>query len=422
MARNLSNNVSMKKIITFLILFNGFAFLHSFAQTTCPCTGDIILSSQAQVDAFNCTEITGTLTIIGNDITNINGLISLTKINSSIFYSLLIENNPLLTNLDGLSSLKEINSGITISGNPSLQSINGFSSITTLLGALSITNNSALTSLNGFSHLTEILTFSGVNSVLEINNNPLLSNLDGFSSLKLISGDGAMVNIINNASLTNINGLSSLDSIAGIDRGTGIVIDSNPLLQNLDALSSLSFMGWGSSGTVVITNNATLQSVTGLSALTNLSGPPETLIITVTKNPQLQMCCSLLPLLDYIGSDKTRVTISENSGTCTLEDLLAPNTCNQAGKTIAATGQEISVSIFPVPTENELTIKLTGPAENNFRVSIKNNQGQLFYSDYPTQLELNTYQINTVSLSPGLYYLLISNDNGFKRAVSFIKK
>jgi hypothetical protein len=414
----------MKKIITFLILLNGFAILHSFAQTTtCPCSGDIILSSQAQVDAFNCTEITGTLTIIGSDITNINGLASLTKINSSIFYSLLIENNPLLTNLDGLSSLRQINSGITISGNPSLQSINGFSSLTTLLGALSITNNSKLTSLNGFSHLTQILTFSGVNSVLEINNNPLLPNLDGFSSLKRISGDGAMINVVNNASLININGLSSLDSIAGIDRGTGIVIDSNPLLQNLDALSSLSFMGWGSSGTVVITNNVMLQSLNGLSSLTNLSGPPETLVITVTNNPQLQMCCSLVPLLDYIGSDKTRVTIRDNSGTCTLEDLLLPSTCNpQAGKTIATSGREISVSIFPVPTEDELTIKFSEPVENNFLVSIKNNQGQLFYSDFPLEQELNTYRINTLGLSPGLYYLFISNDEGFKKAITFIKK
>ena len=43
------------------------------------CQGDVTLSSQAQVDAFNCVEVDGNLTISGNSISNLDGLATLKK-------------------------------------------------------------------------------------------------------------------------------------------------------------------------------------------------------------------------------------------------------------------------------------------------------------------------------------------------------
>src|SRR5882757_9747956 len=87
------------------------------------CTGDITLTTQAQVDGFpamyGCTEITGTLTISGNDITNLDSLYSLTMVGK-----LTVSSNGSLTNLDGLSGLSKVVSvtgtrpdGVLISGN-----------------------------------------------------------------------------------------------------------------------------------------------------------------------------------------------------------------------------------------------------------------------------------------------------------------
>ena len=63
--------------ILLVIVLNITLFNDLHAQV---CAGDITLSSQAEVDAFNCAEVTGTLTISGTDITNLDGLYMLTKI------------------------------------------------------------------------------------------------------------------------------------------------------------------------------------------------------------------------------------------------------------------------------------------------------------------------------------------------------
>jgi len=71
------------------------------------CAGDISLSTQAQVDAFpgtyGCSEISGTLTISGNDITNLDSLYSVTTIGK-----LNISSNSNLTNLNGLAGLSRV--------------------------------------------------------------------------------------------------------------------------------------------------------------------------------------------------------------------------------------------------------------------------------------------------------------------------
>ncbi len=288
------------------------------------CQGDVTLSSQAEVDAFSCTEVKGSLTISGTDITNLNSLALLEKISGN----LQITNNPNLETLElpvldtnvgsisissngNLNSISGFNnllqaSSIHIGGNPKLVSISGFNTLAHVPvglggGGFTIVQNDALTNLSGFDAL--ITTTN-----LRIVNNPKLLALDGFPSLTQVIGD---FQISNNESLKTINGFNKLRGISGFPK---IILNSALLIEN----------------------NASLETLAGLSSLRFISAfldgghvPPIQGVVTVsvTGNPKLTQCCSLRPLLDALVSGGApspfvRINISGNGGGCTQEDIL----------------------------------------------------------------------------------------------------
>lgn len=85
------------------------------------CTGDVILESQAAVDAFDCTEVTGSLDIesVGpvDPIDDLTPLKSLTSVAESLF----IEGNPALTTLADLEGLTSVGGDLSIEENPALR-------------------------------------------------------------------------------------------------------------------------------------------------------------------------------------------------------------------------------------------------------------------------------------------------------------
>src|SRR5690606_17336980 len=85
------------------------------------CTGNITLTTQAQVNDFNCSKVVGDLTISGNDITNLDSLSELTEVTGNLS----IYNNPILTNMDGLSSLTKVGVKILVYNNASLEDVDG---------------------------------------------------------------------------------------------------------------------------------------------------------------------------------------------------------------------------------------------------------------------------------------------------------
>ena len=111
----------MKRIYVFI----SFLVLTLSVRSAAQCLqNDIILASQAEVDDFNtdypnCKSILGTFSIIGADITNLDGLSQLTAVGH-----LIIKNNPVLTNLNGLTALT-ISGGLSIENNAALTTING---------------------------------------------------------------------------------------------------------------------------------------------------------------------------------------------------------------------------------------------------------------------------------------------------------
>jgi len=158
------------------------------------CEGDITLTSQAEVDAFACTEIKGGLTVSGNDINNLQGLSKLKAIGF-----LRIENNPKLESLEGLNAdLDDVVYDVIIRNNSQLKDISALKGMPVGF-TISINNNPALKNLDGLQHV------GGVRS-LSISGNSSLKNLDELSSLEEVRA----IEIYDNASLENINGLSSL--------------------------------------------------------------------------------------------------------------------------------------------------------------------------------------------------------------------
>lgn len=338
----------MKTKFTIVLLFFGVIFLQGNGQSIVVCEGDVTLSSQAEVNAFQCTEITGRLWIQGTDITDLSPLQGLTKVGGLIItesnsltnvdglsglreitsfsgtpYVIGIAGNASLKNLDGLSSITSDTIGpISISNNPSLETINGFSSVKTVFGLFSVANNPALKSMNGFKNITT-LTDWGFQPYLLIDNNPSLINLDGFSSLEALSGHGANLQISNNTKLNNINGLSSLAYISGGGRGTGLFIENNPALLHIDGLKSLTHLGAIVGTALNVKNNTSLKNLDGLS---NVKVARENFSLEVTKNSSLKDCGGLFPLmvrygLDYVSSNNFK--ISENGSGCTLQDIIA---------------------------------------------------------------------------------------------------
>ena len=282
----------MRKRFVFVLVMFLFPFSRSGAQVY---NGDLLLNTQAQVDAFNYTSVTGALRLLSANITNLNGLSELTSIGDDFYIGstsvtnvdplsnlisvgdlvaigyntnltnlhglislttiggfLSITENPVLTDLSGLSGLTSLGKGLSLSGNSALTDLNVFSDFTSL-GSLSIDDCNALTNLDAFSNLTS------VDDNLEIKSNAALTNINGLSNLTSIGRD---LNISSNFNLTNIDGLSNLSDV-----GRNLTI-SNSILDNLNGLSSLNSIGGG----LNIVFNSRLINLDGLSSLNSIGG------------------------------------------------------------------------------------------------------------------------------------------------------
>ncbi|MFH1161452.1 MAG: T9SS type A sorting domain-containing protein [bacterium] len=204
----------------FFILLLGL-FL-SFTGSSQPCLPQgITFSSQSQIDSFpinypNCTEITGSVNILGSTISNLNGLNMITSINSALW----INYNNELTSLTGLNALTSI-------GN-----------------SLYILNNTALTSLTGLNSLNFI------GGTLGINVNPVLTNITALN--ELTTSDLGFLCISDNDSLKSLNGLDNIDS----DSIQYIYIKRNHSLTTCEVKSICDYLA-NPYGVIDIEDNAT---------------------------------------------------------------------------------------------------------------------------------------------------------------------
>jgi hypothetical protein len=81
-------------------------------------------------------------------------------------------------------------------------------------------------------------------------------------------------------------------------------------------------------------------------------------------------------------------------------------------------GESPGVTIFPVPVDSELYIKIDDGAGKDPLITIRSIHGLTVYQDFYSRSQ----SINTLHLKTGVYYLHVAGDGGFQKVVKFIKK
>ena len=264
--------------------------------------GDIVLTTQAEVDSFQVnygsyTGITGSLNINGTQIENLDSLYSLIFINSRLS----LAENEQLTSIEGLNNLVYIGNDLKIVENPLLTSLEGLRSLTAVQKDLFI-QNTPITDLGGLNNLESI----GLGlALIELNN---LANLDSLESLTTI---GQWLLVFDNPGLQNVDALEQVGPIAdyidfsqnpmllnvdgiknaAVSLESHLAIVNNDMITNIDSLYNLNYVG----GTLRISNNDSLRNVNGLGNLDTLDGT-----LYVRNNEKLESIDSLLNLT-YIG-------------------------------------------------------------------------------------------------------------------------
>ena len=186
---------------------------------------DLVLITQAEVDDFprnypGCTEFNN-LTIEGQDITRLNSLIQLRRINGKIELT-----NTSLEFIDGLYEIESATS-VVITDNTKLRSLRGFEGVKDLSGTLIISNNDLITDLSGVNFYESI-------STLEIVDNDQLTQIDYFNNLTFID----RVFIGNNSSLSDCCVLFQFNSL-GADQEDIYVENNAEGCQSLENISDV---------------------------------------------------------------------------------------------------------------------------------------------------------------------------------------
>ncbi|MEZ4943202.1 MAG: T9SS type A sorting domain-containing protein [Saprospiraceae bacterium] len=291
---------NIQKIVLALALI--LVLQPAMAQTY---NGSLILTTQASVDAFNFTEVTGSLTIRGTNITNVNGLSGLTNIGNYLN----IYDNPALISIAGLENLSSVAGRLNILNNPSLTSVSGLGNLS-YVGSIWIYDNPSLAAITGLGNL------SSVGSDVDIHNNSSLISIAGLGNLSSVGS----IYLYSLPSLSSLSGLENLSSVTGSNGGNffspGFILGDLPSLTSLQELESLSSVT-GYFGISLMT------SLTSLSGLENLGTGVSHLVIAY--NPSLTDCCAIQGLLET-GTVST-VEIYNNQTGCDSETAVLEAIC-----------------------------------------------------------------------------------------------
>ncbi|MCE7924147.1 MAG: T9SS C-terminal target domain-containing protein [Haliscomenobacteraceae bacterium CHB4] len=394
-----------KIIILLIVLRSGIGV---YAQD-CP-GAPLTLSTQAQVDNFpnnfpGCTEVGVTITISGNNITNLNGLSQI----ESITKSLLIINNPALTSLTGLSNLSNIGVELTIENCDALANLNGLENLPFIGGTLTITGNAVLNSLSALSGLGYI------NGSLLISQNPVLPDLTGLDN---IAFTGRFLQISSNNALTALNSLNAITEVGNNPNTNGrfLSIGSNPNLTTLNGLNNLVSVGtlfeiannnnlaslnaFNSLTTVgeefSITNNPDLTSIVDFESLNSVGGT-----ITISNNASLSNCAAL-GICQLVGPPGQQANIINNATGCDNENEVE----------VACAAAPVELTFFKGKYEDEAAVLTwqTATEKNNdyFNVehSINGNHFQKLdkVAGHGSSSDVNNYQFRHMQPSKGAHY------------------
>jgi len=289
------------------------------------CQGDVILQTQAEVDAFcGCTVIEGNLRIgklifdilspsslISSDVHSLANLHQLERVKG--YVSIL---NTELSDLEGLNKLKQVGSNLALGGNKKLLSLEGLENLTTAEGIFSLTYSLLVDNLDALQNLTSIGT------QIIIHDNTQLKSIKGLSSVQ--SNSYERIIIRDNPVLERLDGLEKLQFINGRPCCTSLLFQRNNSLINIDALQNIQLI----KGTLSIKGNQRLMDCCPIVHLVdnNLENGKVDGTIFFEDNPQfcnsaaaiLQNCQTPPPTCDNIQ-------IQTQNNQIVIEGLTAPN-------------------------------------------------------------------------------------------------
>lgn len=134
----------------------------------------------AYLDYYPASTVTGDFLIDRNNLTNVEGLASITSVSG---YFALFSNN--LSNIEGLRNLTSVGSDFSLWGN-NLTNVDALLKVASVGGGLWLQNNN-LSDVNGLQNLTSLA--GGVN----LHTNANLVNLSGLSNLTTFGGTSVMI-------------------------------------------------------------------------------------------------------------------------------------------------------------------------------------------------------------------------------------
>ncbi|MEO0556946.1 MAG: T9SS type A sorting domain-containing protein [Bacteroidota bacterium] len=364
-----------------------FALVTAFLASTAlaqVCTGDVLLSSQTQVDAFACSQIEGSLTIKGADITSLSPVAPLISVEGQLQID-----STSLASLRGLGALTSVGGGLFIRNNSVLASIDSLAAVTSVGGNLYVRENPLLTSIDGLEAVPSI------GGTLQVQGNAALTSLHGLAAITTVGGT---LKIQGNDALTSLDGLGSITSVGGT-----LKIQDNDMLLSLGGLSAVTSVGrdlW-------IAISPALTSLDGLDHITSVGSD-----LYIFLNEALSMCsCGLNGLISggaFSGITGT-LYFSDNdlSGTCNSAQTVLDTPCSSvAGEDDPAT-IELALTVSPNPLRDRAMVSFSTSEATDVLVAVYDALGRRvgLLADAPYSVGRHELAFEADSLSAGTYLI-----------------
>lgn len=238
----------LKKALYLLFMISIFMLYGSRLSGQCV---NVTLTSQTDVDNFNCTTVTGNLVIKDDD----DGVDDIVDFSTAFL------------------NLTSVNGDLDIDGNKSLVVLEGFDQLSTVGGMLRIRSNFDLTTIEDFPSLTSI----GGNFAVAANFSVV--DFTGFPALQTI-GNRFDIFWTGTNSITGFNALTSI--------GSTLFFNESDFIE-ISGFENLSTVG----GDFDIYYNTNLTTVNAFENITNISSSTY-----ITDNDDLSNCCWMIPVID----------------------------------------------------------------------------------------------------------------------------
>jgi hypothetical protein len=349
-------------------------------------TGNITISTQAQMDAFysttagtnygkQYTKVEGILTIDGSSatdpITNFCNLSTLTEVTKN--FELLNFNktgNP--KSLQALNALTTVGCRLNINGSTSFNDIT-LSNLAYVGCAININNNSTATTIN----LPLLAACKG--DQMNIKNNPKLTTLSFSSSASSFSftGKGSSIDVSNNGNTASSNLTMNFQKVVTVSGALVFNNNDNPGVTNFDNI------------------------FTGLTNLTTNWGK-----LTITNNDYLGTCCiAASAIVSGVGK---RHIISGNTGNC-ADSMAVLNNCGSFHKRSvrkpAAMVQALQFNVYPNPNQGNFELNITTPEAGNLNITVTDLMGRTVYTNAHSIVTNTNLPIHLDGAANGTYIL-----------------